>query len=387
MRILLSLTYYRPHVSGLTIYVERLAKALASRGHQVTVLTSRHDPSLPVDEVIDNVRVVRVPVLASLGKGPIMPRFGPVAAQLVRSHEVISLHLPQVESTLVAGLARAAGKPVVLTYHCDLDLPPGRINGAINGAVNLANHITGRLSDAVVAYTDDYADHSPFLRSFRSKREVIGPPMVMNAPSPAAVDSFRRTHRLGEGPVLGYASRFATEKGIEYTIDAAPALIEQYPGLRIIFAGPYRQVIGEDDYRARLEPAIGELGDHWRFLGTLKPDQLPAFYGSLDLLLMTSVNSTESFGLVQVEAMLCGTPVVATNLPGVRQPVLTTGMGEIVEIADSVSLVQGIQKVLADRAAYVRPREEISAMYDMAVTVSKYEALFERLLNQRRYAA
>ena len=63
MRILTVLTYYRPHTSGLTIYAERLAKALAKRGHQVTVLTSQFDKSTPLEEEQDGVRIRRVPVL------------------------------------------------------------------------------------------------------------------------------------------------------------------------------------------------------------------------------------------------------------------------------------------------------------------------------------
>ena len=187
------------------------------------MLTSRHDHSLPVEADLDGVRVVRVPVVASIGKGPLMPQFGPKAVQLLREHDVVSLHLPQVESTLVAGPARAMGKPVVLTYHCDLDLPPGRVNGAIGRVVDTANFLTAQFADAVVAYTDDYADHSPFLRRWEEKRVVIPPPVVMPAPSAAEVDAFRRRHALGDGPVLGYASRFATEKGIEFAIEAAPA--------------------------------------------------------------------------------------------------------------------------------------------------------------------
>lgn len=387
MRILLSVTYYRPHVSGLTIYVERLTHGLARRGHQVTVLTSHNDPTLPLNEMVNGVTIVRVPVIATISKGPIMPRFGAAAAKLARSHDVVSLHLPQVESMLAAVPARAMRKPVVLTYHCDLDLPDGAFNTFVGAAVSTANRATGHLADAVVAYTDDYAQHSPFLRSFRHKIEVIGPPVTMPAPSAADVAAFRERHRLPKGPILGYASRFATEKGIEYAIDAAPALIERYPDLRILFAGPYQEVIGEDDYRARLEPKIRELGNHWQFLGTLGPEELPAFYGSLDALLMTSINSTESFGLVQVEAMLCGTPVVATNLPGVRQPVRITGMGEIIDIGSSYSLAKGILKVLENRQAYVRPREEIAAHYDIDVTVTAYESLFERLAAPRNAAA
>jgi glycosyltransferase involved in cell wall biosynthesis len=143
-------------------------------------------------------------------------------------------------------------------------------------------------------------------------------------------------------------------------------------------------VLGEEEYWHRLKPRIEALGDHWEFLGSLGPDQLPAFYGSLDSLLVTSVNSTESFGLVQVEAMLCGTPVVAAALPGVRQPVRITGMGEVVPVADTPGLVRGIKQVLNDRASYVRPREEIERLFDLDVAVRAYEDLFGQELAKKR---
>ena len=68
MKILFSLTYYYPHISGLTIYAQRLAEALAARGHQVTVLTSQHDPALPREDEHQGVRIVRVPVTFRIGK-------------------------------------------------------------------------------------------------------------------------------------------------------------------------------------------------------------------------------------------------------------------------------------------------------------------------------
>lgn len=87
MKILIALTYYRPHISGLTIYVERLATALAVRGHSVTVLTSRYDPALPAQELIDGVRIVRAPVWMRISKGVIMPGFGDIARALLRDRD------------------------------------------------------------------------------------------------------------------------------------------------------------------------------------------------------------------------------------------------------------------------------------------------------------
>jgi glycosyltransferase involved in cell wall biosynthesis len=176
----------------------------------------------------------------------------------------------------------------------------------------------------------------------------------------------------------------ASEKGIEYAVRALPRVLERYPNARVLFAGPYDTVIGEDSYRRRLRPLIEQLGDRWVFVGTLSPEDLPAFYTALDVLLMTSINATESFGLVQVEAMLCGTPVVATNLPGVRQPVLQTGMGVIVDVADDRSLANGICQVLENPEAFVRPRDEIEAIYSLETTLDTYEHLYASVSGARR---
>ncbi len=387
MRILMSLTYYRPHTSGLTIYVERLSRELAARGHFVTVLTSQHDPSLPREEWLDGVRIVRCPVAVTLRKGPIMPRFAALAAQLVRRHDLVSVHLPQVESVLVAAAAELLRKPSVLTYHCDLELPSGKLNTALNGAVAGSGRVTGRLVDSVVAYTEDYATHSAFLQRFVQKLRVIPPPVTIGNPSTGEIQAFRNRHAVSEGPVLGFASRLATEKGIEFAIGALPELIRDYQELQVLFAGPYLDVVGEKHYRKRLEPEFRKLGDRWRFLGTLSQEELPAFYGSLDALLMTSINSTESFGLVQVESMLCGTPVVATDLPGVRQPVKMTGMGEVVAIADKDSLAAGIRNVLQHRARYVKPRGEIEQVFSLKTTVDAYEDLYSSLIRNGAYQA
>jgi glycosyltransferase involved in cell wall biosynthesis len=269
----------------------------------------------------------------------------------------------------------------VLTYHCDLILPDGLFNRVVDRAVFSSNWLAAKLAQRIVAYTQDYAGHSELVRRFPPKTTIIPPPVIMPLPGEGEVEAFQRAHGLEGKTVLGFASRFATEKGIEYLIRAMPRLVKRYPDVKVLFAGPYEDVVGEDRYRARLRPEVEALqGDgRWEFLGTLGPAELPAFYSALDVLLMTSINSTESFGLVQVEAMLCGTPVVSTNLPGVRQPVTMTGMGEIVAIADSDALAAGIEQVLDDPDRYIRERAEIERIFDLDVTVGSYEALFGEL--------
>ncbi len=372
-------------MSGLTIYVERLARALRERGHEVTVLTSHHEPDLPREETIDGVRVVRVPVAFRLSKGVLMPTFGLHATRLVRDHDVMSVHLPQFDAWGLALRGRIMKKPCILTYHCDLELPRGAINRVIDQVTFIANYLAARWADRIVAYTQDYADHSRLLRRFKRKIEVILPPVVMPDPVEEDVAAFCREHKLDGRPVLGFAARFATEKGIEVLVDAVPELEKRFPSFKVLFAGPYKDIMGEEEYRARLFPRIEAMGDRWEFLGSLDPmRQMPAFYRSLDCLLVPSLNMTESFGLVQVEAMLCGTPVVASDLPGVRQPVRMTGMGEIIPIGDSRALAASVTRILEDKKRYVRPRAEIERMFGLDETVRRYEALFEREIGRKQ---
>jgi len=378
MRVLVALTYYRPYTSGLTIYAERLAVGLAARGHHVTVLTSQYDSSLPREEVLHGVHVVRVPVAARISKGVIMPTFGLEATRLTLSHDVLSLHMPQFDAPGLALRGRLLGKPVVLTYHCDLQLPPGAFNRIVDKVVQVANNAAGSLATKIVAYTEDFASHSPYLSRFKSKVEIIPPPVEIPDSAPADVEAFKQRYNL-TGPVIGMAARLAAEKGVEVLLDAMPKIIAAHPDARVLFAGPFEQVLGEEAYARRLAPLFEQYRNNWTFVGTLSQRELATFFHVCDVVTVPSLNSTESFGLVQVEAMLCGTPSIASNLPGVRQPPTQTGMGLVVPIGDSDALGDAILTIIADPQRFQRSRDEIAARFSTDRTVTAYEALFQRL--------
>jgi glycosyltransferase involved in cell wall biosynthesis len=382
MKILTVLTYYRPHTSGLTIYAERLARAFARRGHHITVMTTQYEPSLMLEETLDGVKIVRVPIAARISKGVIAPTIGLVATKLVAQHDVVQIHLPQFDAPGVAFRGRLFGKPAVLTYHCDLLLPPGFFNRFVNAVVDFQNNMAGMLSNHIVTYTQDYADHSPYLSRYGTKLTPILPPVELSLPLSGAIQAFADQHHVKERhPVIGMAARFAAEKGVEVLIDALPAILKVYPKAQVLFAGTYQNVIGEQAYSDRLMPRIYEyeVQGHWTFLGNLEPVQMAAFYPNLDVLTVPSLNSTEAFGLVQIEAMMSGVPCVASALPGVRQPVLMHGMGRVARIGDPAALAEAILEVLNEPEKFRGDLQAIKKSYDPDSIAAEYEKLFEGL--------
>lgn len=384
MRVLICLTYYRPHISGLTIYAERLAKGLARRGHEVTVLTSRFHPRLPPREMCDDVDVVRVPVAAKISKGALMPLFPLYARQHLRRCDVVNVHMPQLESALLCGLAWWQRKPTVITYQCDLSLPPGLLNLAVQRFLVPLDDVAARLADRIVVMTEDYADHSPYLRRHRRKLAFVPPIVELPAPDERLREQLLDRYDLRGRVCVGFAARFAAEKGVEHLLAALPRVVAELPEACIAFTGAYKDTVGEEDYHAVLRPLLDQHRDRIRFLDLLGPAELASFFSLCQVLAVTSLNSTESFGLVQAEAMLSGTPVVTSDLPGVRQAVRWTGMGEVVPPGNPSALAAAIVRVVRERARYVRPRAEVEQFFGVDRPVREYERLFEELIAQRR---
>jgi len=384
MRVLITLTYYRPHYSGLTIYVERLARAMVQRGHQVDILTSRYDHSLPAHEVLNGVEIHRMAVWMRISKGVIMPVLPFHAWQLAQRADVLNLHVPQLDAAPVAILGKWMKKPLVLTYHCDLLLPKGVVHFAANRASHFANRISSNLADVIVTNTRDYAEHSQFLRNYLSKVKIIPPPVEVEQISDDDQEAFRQRTAIKPGQqIIGMAARLATEKGVEYLVDAMPAILARHPQARVLFVGQYEEVVGEETYARKLQPMIKSLGEHWTFLGVLPPIEFAAFLHQADVLVLPSINSTESFGMVQVEAMVCGTPVVASDLPGVRQPVTSTGMGMITPARDTTALADAVIEILNSPNQYIQNITQIKHRYSGQQIALEYESLFAAAIEKK----
>lgn len=376
MKILFALTYYRPHISGLTIATQRFATGLARRGHRVTVLTSQHEKGLLREETIDGVKIVRVPVLLRISKGVIMPRFPFIASRLIARNQVVSIELPYFEAALVSFLARLFGKKVFLTYNCNLSLPAGVFNALADKVIRVSNHFAAILSKRIITYTEDYARHCPFLRRFWNKLSFIYPPIILPAVDHEIRRSWKKKYNLNGFNLIGFAGRFAAEKGMRHLFAALPEIMEKIPKTKIVFMGEYKYVFGETVYRELL-PRIDRLGDKVIFLGAIPDDQVGSFYSLCDCLVLPSINSTESFGMVQVEAMLAGTPVVASDLPGVRVPVRLTGMGEAVPPGDHRALAGAVIRVLSNQEKYRKPAARIREIFSPGRAFRSYQKVLE----------
>jgi len=375
LRILICLLYYRPHRTGLTLYVQQLAERLAARGHRVTVLCARHSPETPLGESIENgVRVVRLwPLPLAISRGMILPSYPKALLRMIREHEVVSVHTPIMESALIALAARAAGRRVIVTHHGDLVLPAGLRNRIITALMLAFYRTLARTAPALVCHTLDYARSSYYLKPYLDKVVVIPPFVDVPKPDPERVKELRRSWSPQGGPVIGFAGRFVEEKRPDLLIRALEVVNRTFPEARIVFAGQHQ--IPYEAYWPRHQPLVDQYRDQLVFLGIVpSPQDMADFYAACDVLALPS--DTECFALVQVEAMLCGTPVVMTDTPGGRVPVQLTGMGKIVPRGDWKALGEGIVEVLSGRARFVRPVEEIERHFSVEETVRRYEELF-----------
>jgi glycosyltransferase involved in cell wall biosynthesis/SAM-dependent methyltransferase len=385
MKILCSATYYHPHISGLTVVARTIAEDLAKRGHSITVLTSQYKKGLPAREIIGGVTVIRVPVAGRISKGPFMPAYLKYALPLIRQHDIAFVNLPATPMEMLAfssPVRKIRAIPTAVLYHCDLQLPPTLWHHIVNAVVRTGSYWTLRCAETIVAGSEDYLIHSRMLRRFSGKTIAVAPPTsTPNSHTDGIADLRRRLSPGGEA-LIGFVGRWAAEKGLEYLVQALPIIRRMIPDIKVVCAGEFAAV-GEENYRQFLSTMISEMKVPWQTLGPLAPQEIADFYSACDVTVLPSINQTESFGLTQVESMLCGTPVVATDLPGVRVPIQSTGMGRLVAPRNPQLLADAIVDVIRNRNSYIRSRQEIERHFAPEISLSRYEVALQNLLRHK----
>jgi glycosyltransferase involved in cell wall biosynthesis len=375
LKILICLLYYFPHRTGLTIHVQRVAEELVRRGHEVTVLTARYSNDLPRDDstMHKGVRIVRLWAPIHLSRGMIMPAYPKALFELMREHDIVSVHTPTPETAIIAALSKLTGKNIVVTHHGDLILPVGFANRIIQTGMYAMYTLLARRASRILGYSQDYADHSYYLQPFMGKVTVVYPPIQMPPPQPERVAELRAQWSKDGGPVIGYGHRFVEEKRPDLAIRALEVVNQKYPNARLVFAGEHK--IPYEKTWERQQSLVRQYQDQLIFLGLLQdPQDMANFYATCDVLVLSS--DSECFALAQVEAMLCGTPVVMTDIPGGRVPVRETGMGKLARQGDWQSIGAALVEVIEHRADYIKPREHVEQIFSFQETVDCYEHQF-----------
>jgi len=373
-RILVTLSYYHPYISGITENTRLIAEAMLGE-YEVTVLTGRHKPSLPITEKVNGVNVVRANPLFFLHKGYISTDFVRKYLRLSRAAHLVHLRLPLLEAGLLA-LLTPKSIPIVSTYHCDVVAGKDWLDRLATAAVHLSSRLCLKRSRKIVVSSHDYAAGSPILRGLEDRWVESFPPCKeiayqasMNGPA-------------SDGAVrIGFLGRFVREKGIDVLLDAVPLVIEKLPNAKFLLAGELTEVAGGTIYE-EIQSKLRSVGSNVEVLGRLENSQLQAFYSSLDLFVLPSMNSYEAFGMVQVEAMRAGVQVVATDIRGVRIPVQLTGNGELVPPGDPVALAGTIIRCLSmtDRSRRIEIAQRADKVFANSHAFNQHGTLYRSLL-------
>lgn len=383
MRILFFSTYFHPYLSGLTTYPRKILRYL-SHSHTITITTFRYSRQLPKHTRDGNVTVCRMGFLFRISKGFISPQSWIKFIKYTRTTDVVILNIPNFEALPLAIIAKFYKKNIISIFHCRVDLRNSLFNRIIAAILNLSVYLQLCLSTTIIIYTEDYFDSLRQEKRFRKKTKIILPSVSQPKINQQKLDYFLEQKK--DCTWIGFSGRISKEKGIHHLINGMDKLAEKNECILII-AGPYgHEVVGESQYYADIKSLMDKKKIKYQFLGRLSDGNLGAFYQAIDMLVLPSVNQTEAFGMVQVDAMLSGKPVIASNLPGVRIPVKLTDMGLIVEPGDSHGLAEAILKIIKEPTKYSNPqlRTRASKIFSDQITYHFYDQLLADIADESK---
>lgn len=383
MKVLFFSPYYYPYISGLTIVPQKIFNHL-KKNHQISVLTFKLSPKFKSYEYEKNLIIYRLPYLLKISKGFISPQSLIYFFKEVKKNDILFLNLPNFEGLPLAILAKMSNKKIISLFHCQITLSPTLFNKIVSFFLNLSLKIQLKLSDKIIVHTKDYFNSLPYLKKYTEKIIFTLPPIEK-----LKIDKnfYRKLNKNKK--IIGYLGRIASEKGLEYLVKAMSVLKKNKnfanKKLTLLIAGPYgKEVAGENAYFFKIKNLLKKNDIDYRLLGKLSPFQIGAFYKTIDLLVLPSINSTEAFGMVQAEAMLYGTPVIATDLPGVRMPIKLTKMGIIVKPKSSELIADAIVEIFKNRKKYTNKKllKKAEEIFSIKKVYQFYDHLFKNLENE-----
>lgn len=375
MRIAHVTATFPPYYAGTGLVCYQNAIGLARRGHQVEVFTAANSNSK--FKYPEEIVVHSLPILFRIGNAPFL-----LGILGIRDFDIIHLHYPFIfGAEMIWAVSRIRKIPYVLTHHNDL-IGDGLRKYIFEGYSMLSTRIiySGAAKFSVVS--KDYALNCWVTSILRDRWGD-----VVEIPNGVDTKSFRPEldgkvirRRLGindESKVLlfvGVLDRAHHFKGVDQLLRA----ISKIERSEVIL-----MIIGDGDQKPMYIHLARELGLDERiyFLGTIPHKDLPPFFAAADVVVLPS-NPPESFGMVLIEAMACGRPVIASNLPGVRTVV--EGAGKLVNPGDVNDLVEKINLMVQDTEYRKRMgaagRQKVEQKYAWPVIHPKLEALYESVI-------
>jgi glycosyltransferase involved in cell wall biosynthesis len=364
MRVTHAAKFYPPALGGMETFVQYLCEGTSGEWDVCAVVANQSRST--VEDRCGRVRVVRAGSLGTVASVPLCPS---LPFHLWREPaDCVVLHEPNP----VAGSAlwlRTPAPRLIVWHHSDLVRPwwAPYTYGVVQRALY-------RRADCVVVSNPVLAARSPLVRLAR-RVEVI--PLGIDLEHYRAPDAVHqalveRIRALAPGPRILFVGRFVYYKGIDVLIDA----MTRCPGTLML--------VGDGSLEGELRTQVATLGlqDRVRFIGRVSDEDLPAYYHASDVFVLPSVAVTEAYGLVQIEAMAAGVPVVSTNLPTGVPWVNQDGVtGLVVPPRDAGALAEAVRRLLGDagirRSLGAGGRRRAEALFSRDRTIEAFKHLVE----------
>lgn len=370
MKVLQVNKLYYPHIGGVENVVRMFVVGLKDKV-DIEVLAANEAPRSVVEHT-DGVKVTKVASLGRLRSTPMAPGFIPALKK--STSDICHLHFPNPTGELAYLIAKPKGK-LVVSYHSDII----RQKTLLKFYRPFLERFLDR-ADRIIVSSPNLIASSPFLRRVRDKCTVIpfSVPTDWLALTPqirARADELRAEH----GPKMAFfLGRLIYYKGVDYLIKAFKEV-----DAKLVIAG-------DGELEPELKKLTEELGIAGKveFVGPLSSAELAAYYHACDVFVLPSVESSEAYGLVQLEAHACGKPVISTNLPTGVPFVNKDGVsGLVVPPKDVAALADALSRLLGDDALRAKlgaqAKERFENEFAMDVMIERLLDVYKEVLHQR----
>jgi glycosyltransferase involved in cell wall biosynthesis len=391
MRILILSHGYPPTISGVTIVVQKIARAMVRRGHSVRVITAseNHEPYRVEDQGVDIVRVRSAPnPFWSEGPLPILPKDKLEQLTSAFSPDVINTHEGALLSMQLIRLEKQLGIPQILTCHY---LPRFATHFLKWGDLveELVENVTWEYSIRMINQFDHVTFPTESQQEEFIKEGLKVPSTVISNgvdssryhPGPDDRKGFEEMYHLPSGPRILFVGRLARDKKIDLLIRAMPEIWEK--------ESAHLLIVGRGDHRTRLQTFTKNLGleECVHFLGFVPEEDLPSLYRRVDL--FTIASDTEVQSIPTLQAVVTGLPVVAVDAGALPELVQEGKNGYLVPPDDEELLKEAFLQIIRDPDLAKRFGEaslKIGDNHQNEHTFASYENLYQTLMKSHTYA-